>query len=141
MLVSPLIDAAAAGVLGLLVGSFLNVVIYRLPKMLERQWADGMRASCRASRAEQAPPFNLMRPRSRCRQCGHLIRWYENMPVLSYLVLRGKCSACGTPIGLRYPLVELATGALFFFCVWHWGATAGRRRLVRFSRRRSWRWR
>ena len=123
MLVSPLIDAAAAGVLGLLVGSFLNVVIYRLPKMLERQWAEEC-AQLQGKPAEQAPPFNLTRPRSRCRQCGHLIRWYENVPVLSYLMLRGKCSACGTAIGLRYPLVELATAALFFFSVQHWGATA-----------------
>jgi leader peptidase (prepilin peptidase)/N-methyltransferase len=123
MLVSPLIDAAAAGVLGLLVGSFLNVVIYRLPKMLERQWADEC-AQLQGKTPEDAPPFDLTQPRSRCRQCGHLIRWYENVPVLSYLVLRGKCSACGTAIGLRYPLVESATAALFFFSVWHWGATS-----------------
>ncbi|HYD74878.1 A24 family peptidase [Ramlibacter sp.] len=114
--------AALAGVLGLLVGSFLNVVIYRLPKMLERQWA----AEC-AELAGQAPaaaePFDLMRPRSRCRNCGHAIRWYENIPVLSYLVLRGKCSSCGTPIGMRYPLVELATAGLFAFCAWKWGIT------------------
>jgi leader peptidase (prepilin peptidase)/N-methyltransferase len=122
MLVSPLIDAAAAGVLGLLVGSFLNVVIYRLPKMLERQWADEC-AQLEGKTPEPAAAFNLTRPRSRCRQCGHLIRWYENVPVLSYLALRGKCSACGTAIGLRYPLVELATAALFFFAVQRWGAT------------------
>lgn len=122
MLVSPLIDAAAAGVLGLLVGSFLNVVIYRLPKMLERQWADEC-AQLQFKPSEQAAPFDLTRPRSRCRQCGHLIRWYENVPVLSYLMLRGKCSACGTAIGLRYPLVELATAALFFFAILHWSAS------------------
>jgi leader peptidase (prepilin peptidase)/N-methyltransferase len=122
MLASPVVDAAAAGVLGLLVGSFLNVVIFRLPKMLERQWADEC-AQLQGKTPEDAPPFDLTRPRSRCRQCSHLIRWYENVPVLSYLVLRGKCSACGTSIGLRYPLVELATAALFFFSVWHWGAT------------------
>jgi leader peptidase (prepilin peptidase)/N-methyltransferase len=122
MFVSPLIDAAAAGVLGLLVGSFLNVVIYRLPKMLERQWADEC-AQLQGKASEQAAPFDLTRPRSRCRQCGHVIRWYENVPVLSYLMLRGKCSACGTAIGLRYPLVELATAALFFFSILHWGAS------------------
>ncbi len=114
------VGAALAGVLGLLVGSFLNVVIYRLPKMLERQWA----AEC-AGLAGQEPvagePFNLLRPRSRCRNCGHAIRWYENLPVLSYLALRGRCSSCGTPIGLRYPLVELATAGLFAFCGWKWG--------------------
>jgi leader peptidase (prepilin peptidase)/N-methyltransferase len=122
MIVSPLVDAALAGVLGLLVGSFLNVVIYRLPKMLESQWAAEC-AEMTGQPAAPAEPFNLLHPRSRCRKCGHLIRWYENVPVLSYLVLRGKCSACGTSIGLRYPLVELATAALFFFSVQHWGAT------------------
>ena len=64
-----------------------------------------------------------MVPRSRCQQCGHQIRWYENIPLLSYLFLRGKCSNCGTRISLRYPLVEFATGALFYWCIWHWGAT------------------
>jgi leader peptidase (prepilin peptidase)/N-methyltransferase len=122
MIVSPLIDAALAGVLGLLVGSFLNVVIYRLPQMLERQWESEC-AVLAGQPAPEAEEFNLSRPRSRCRQCGHLIRWYENLPVLSYLALRGKCSACGTPIGLRYPLVEICTAALFFFAVRHWGAT------------------
>ena len=117
---SPGLDAALVGVLGLLVGSFLNVVIYRLPKMLERQWA----AECAELAGQEPPaaePFDLVRPRSRCRQCNHVIRWYENIPVLSYLALRGKCSACGTSIGLRYPLVEIATGALFAFCGWKWG--------------------
>jgi leader peptidase (prepilin peptidase)/N-methyltransferase len=122
MIFSPVIDAALAGVLGLLVGSFLNVVIYRLPQMLERQWAAEC-AELAGKPAQEAPAFNLVSPRSRCRQCGHLIRWYENVPILSYLVLRGKCSACGTAIGLRYPLVELATAILFFFSVRHWGAT------------------
>ncbi len=120
---SPFVDAALAGVLGLLVGSFLNVVIYRLPQMLERQWAAEC-AEMNDKPIEEDAPLNLMHPRSRCRQCGHLIRWYENVPVLSYLALRGKCSACATPIGLRYPLVELATAALFYFCVRHWGATS-----------------
>jgi len=104
------------------VGSFLNVVIYRLPQMLERQWAAEC-AELAGKPLEEAPPFNLVRPRSRCRQCGHLIRWYENVPILSYLVLRGKCSACGAAIGVRYPLVEFATAALFFLSVRHWGAT------------------
>ncbi len=122
MLFSPGLDAALVGVLGLLIGSFLNVVIYRLPKIMERQWA----AECAELAGQEAPAaetFNLMVPRSRCQQCGHVIRWYENIPVLSYLFLRGRCSACGTGISLRYPLVELTTGALFFFCAWRWGAT------------------
>jgi leader peptidase (prepilin peptidase)/N-methyltransferase len=122
VIVSPLFDAGLAGVLGLLVGSFLNVVIYRLPQMLERQWAQEC-AELSGKPMEAAQPLSLVAPRSRCRQCGHAIRWYENVPVLSYLFLRGKCSACGAAIGLRYPLVELATAALFFFSVWHWGAT------------------
>lgn len=122
MLFSPALDAVLAGVFGLLVGSFLNVVIYRLPKILERQWADEC-AELAGKEPEHAEPFNLVVPRSRCRQCGHVIRWYENIPVLSWLALRGKCSSCGTRIGLRYPLVELATAALFAWCVWSWGAT------------------
>jgi len=122
MLVSPLVDAALAGVLGLLVGSFLNVVIYRLPKMMERQWAAEC-AQLQGTAVPGAEPFNLMRPRSRCRECGHAIRWYENVPVVSWLALRGKCSGCGSSIGLRYPVVELATGALFFFAVRQWGVS------------------
>lgn len=122
MFFSPGLDAAFAGVFGLLVGSFLNVVIYRFPKMLERQWAAEC-AELSGAPAPQAEDITLMKPRSRCRQCGHAIRWYENIPVFSYLALRGKCSSCGTPIGMRYPLVELATGALFAFAAWRWGAT------------------
>ncbi|WP_427913529.1 prepilin peptidase [Ramlibacter sp. MMS24-I3-19] len=121
MLFSPVLDTVLAGVFGLLVGSFLNVVIYRLPKMLEREWADDC-AELAGKEPVHAEPFNLVVPRSRCRQCGHLIRWYENIPVLSWLALRGKCSSCGTRIGLRYPLVELATAGLFAWCVWAWGA-------------------
>lgn len=117
-----------AALFGLLIGSFLNVVIYRLPKMMERQWA----AEAAAFQAEQAggnteppqqEPFNLMVPRSRCPSCGHLVAWYENIPVVSYLFLRGKCSECSTRISPRYPLVELLTGGLFFWCVQHWGLT------------------
>jgi leader peptidase (prepilin peptidase) / N-methyltransferase len=116
-------DAAVlAGVLGLLVGSFLNVVIYRFPKMLERQWA----AECAEYTGQPTPehePFNLVVPRSRCRQCGHLIRWYENIPVVSWLVLRGRCSECKASIGLRYPIVELITAGFFGLCGWRWGLT------------------
>ena len=116
-------NAALAGILGLLVGSFLNVVIYRLPKMMERQWAAEC-AELAGKVAGSAEKFNLMVPRSRCSSCGHVIAWYENIPVLSYLFLRGKCSVCGTKFGWRYPLVEAVTGALFFFCAWRWGLTA-----------------
>ncbi|KRI01566.1 A24 family peptidase [Curvibacter sp. PAE-UM] len=122
MLVSQVFDAGLAGVLGLMIGSFLNVVIYRLPKIMERQWAAEC-AELAGKDLPQAETFNLVLPRSRCQKCGHQIRWHENIPVLSYLFLRGKCSACSTPISPRYPLVELTTGALFFYCVWSWGAT------------------
>jgi leader peptidase (prepilin peptidase)/N-methyltransferase len=117
---SPLIDPAVAGVFGLLIGSFLNVVIYRLPKMLERQWAAEC-ADLQDKTPEQAPAFNLVTPRSRCQTCGHQIRWYENIPVVSYLALKGSCSACKAAISMRYPLVEIATGVLFAWCVWRWG--------------------
>ncbi|MEO6626578.1 MAG: prepilin peptidase [Burkholderiaceae bacterium] len=112
MLVSAGVDTALFAVLGLLFGSFLNVVIHRVPRMLEAEWA----ANC-ADLSRQPPPegapFNLLRPRSRCPNCQHQIRAYENIPVLSYLALRGKCSSCHAPIGLRYPLIELATAGLF----------------------------
>ncbi|MES2936413.1 MAG: A24 family peptidase [Pseudomonadota bacterium] len=117
----PDIDAALAGVLGLLVGSFLNVVVYRLPKMLERQWAAECADLAGAPAPAEQEPFDLARPRSRCPSCGHAIRWYENIPVLSWLALRGKCSACKARIGMRYPLVELATGGVFAYCAWRWG--------------------
>ncbi len=116
------LDASMLGVFGLLLGSFLNVVIYRLPKMMERQWALEC-ADLSGTPPPSAEPFNLMVPRSRCQRCGHQIRWFENIPLASFLVLRGKCSSCGSPIGIRYPLVELATGALFAWCGWKWGAT------------------
>jgi leader peptidase (prepilin peptidase)/N-methyltransferase len=114
--------AAALGLIGLLVGSFLNVVIHRLPRMMERQWA----LECAELQGQEAPPqtpptYNLFVPRSACPHCGHQIRWYENIPVISFLALRGACSQCGKGIGVRYPLVELATGALFAWAGWRWG--------------------
>lgn len=116
------IAAALAAVLGLLVGSFLNVVIYRLPKMMERAWAAEC-AQLTGAPAPSAEPFNLAVPRSACPHCGDVIRWYENIPVLSYLALRGRCSQCHTHISLRYPLVELAVSAVFAGCLWRWGLT------------------
>lgn len=114
---------ALAGFFGLLVGSFLNVVICRLPKMMELQWT----AECAELAGQTAMPtaekLSLVSPRSRCSSCGHMIAWYENIPILSYFILRGKCSVCGTPFGIRYPLVELSTGLLFAFCAWRWGNT------------------
>jgi leader peptidase (prepilin peptidase)/N-methyltransferase len=116
-------DAALLGLLGLLIGSFLNVVIYRLPVMLEAQW----KAECAEMQGQPAveptKPFNLMVPRSRCQACGHRLAWFENIPVLSYLMLRGRCSQCKTPFSIRYPLIELANAALFAYAGWRWGAT------------------
>lgn len=117
------LDAGLLGILGLLIGSFLNVVIYRLPVMLEAQW----QAECADMQGKTLPekaPFSLLVPRSRCQICGHQLAWFENIPVLSYLVLRGRCGHCQAGISLRYPLVELATGLLFLWCGWQWGATA-----------------
>ncbi len=124
-------NASLGGILGLLIGSFLNVVIYRLPKMMERQWAEEIRAAQAqevsegvTSVAPEREQFNLMVPRSRCPSCGHMVQWYENIPVLSYLFLRGRCSACKVRISVRYPLIEIATGALFYLCIQRWGMTA-----------------
>ncbi|MDB5938364.1 MAG: type 4 prepilin peptidase 1, Aspartic peptidase family, partial [Polaromonas sp.] len=118
----PGLVAALGAIVGLLIGSFLNVVIYRVPRMMERQWAAEC-AELNGAPAAPAEKFNLLTPRSRCSRCGHLIRWYENIPLLSYALLRGKCSACRAPYGIRYPLVEAVTGGLFFFCAWRWGGT------------------
>jgi len=109
------------GFLGLLVGSFLNVVIYRLPKMMEQQWAAECAELTGQASAPAAEKLSLISPRSRCSNCGHVIAWYENIPVLSYIFLRGKCSVCSTPFGIRYPLVEVSSGLLFAFCAWRWG--------------------
>jgi len=119
-----LLDASILGVLGLLIGSFLNVVIHRLPKMMEMRWAAEcaeLQGTAMQEEAEKAPTFNLMVPRSRCPHCSHQIRWFENIPVASYLVLGGKCSHCRAPISPRYPLIELLNGALFAWCGWTWG--------------------
>ena len=112
----------AALVFGALIGSFLNVVIYRLPVMMERAWEDEL-ALAQDKEPAARERFNLVTPRSRCGQCGHKIAALENIPIVSWLALRGKCSACGTRISARYPLVELATALLFFACAWTFGAT------------------
>jgi leader peptidase (prepilin peptidase) / N-methyltransferase len=114
---------AIAGSAGLLIGSFLNVVIYRLPKMMEQQWA----AECAELSGQPASAhekLSLLSPRSRCSACGHVLTWYENIPVASYLFLRGKCSSCSTSIGARYPAIEVTTALLFAFCAWRWGNTS-----------------
>jgi leader peptidase (prepilin peptidase)/N-methyltransferase len=90
--------------------------------MLEQQWAEEC-ADMSGTALEAREPFDLARPRSRCPHCGHAIRWFENIPIFSYIFLRGRCSACKASIGLRYPTVEIACSALFFFCAWRWGAS------------------
>ncbi len=113
-----------AAVFGLLVGSFLNVVIYRLPLMLERDWRRQAREQLGLPAAEDtadAAGFNLVTPRSACRHCGAAVRAWQNIPVLSYLLLRGRCAACGQRISLRYPLIELATAGLTALIAWRFG--------------------
>lgn len=136
------------GLIGLCIGSFLNVVIHRLPLKMEREWwvelADNLnndeawrrlfgpakpipeaqRALGRAMAQdiEALPPLGIATPRSRCPACGHQIRWHENIPVLGYLRLGGKCAACKTPISARYPFVEIFTGLLFAAIAWKFGA-------------------
>ena len=111
-----------AGVSGAMIGSFLNVVIYRMPLMMERAWEDEIAAAQDKDPVERSR-FNLIVPRSRCGSCGHMITALENIPVVSWLGLRGKCSACGTRISARYPFVEILTALLFFACAWVFGAT------------------
>lgn len=119
---SPLLFIALVFAFSLLIGSFLNVVIYRLPIMMEREW----RAQC--SELAGAPettvpeePFNLVEPRSRCPACGHRISALENVPVLSYLFLRGRCAGCRKSISARYPAVELFTALLAAVTAWRFG--------------------
>lgn len=106
--------------LGLVVGSFLNVVIYRLPIMMQREWQQQC-AELRGETNAELPVFNLAVPRSACPSCNHPISAWENMPVLSYLYLRGKCSGCGTAIPMRYPLIEACTGVICAYAGWHFG--------------------
>ena len=156
-------QTALAVLIGLAVGSFLNVVVHRLPRMLEQRWAQECEAFAAEGLASRSPaeieamdkieaagaasgaagpatfekaatgaeeaqeakdtPYNLLRPRSSCPRCGHAIRWQHNVPVLGWLWLRGRCADCQARISARYPLVELATGALFGLVAWRWGLT------------------
>ncbi|MBS0509586.1 MAG: prepilin peptidase [Proteobacteria bacterium] len=109
-----------ASLIGLFVGSFLNVVIHRLPRMMEHDW-HAQAAELRGEPPPQTERFNLAVPRSRCPHCGHLVTALENIPVISYVVLRGRCSHCGAPIGKRYPVVEVLTAALSGYAAWHFG--------------------
>jgi leader peptidase (prepilin peptidase)/N-methyltransferase len=118
---SPLAFTLAILVLGLLIGSFLNVLIYRLPIMMERDWRAQARDMLALPAEEKTEAFNLFLPHSRCPHCARQIRAWENLPVISYLFLGGKCSSCKAPISKRYPLIELACGLLSAFIAWHFG--------------------
>ncbi|MDH0867619.1 A24 family peptidase [Mitsuaria sp. GD03876] len=146
-LLEALLSPAYLGLIGLCVGSFLNVVIYRLPVMMGRAWLadcadqlaqeDDLRAhagldATQAQRLaatavplrealERQPAFSLIRPASRCPHCGHRLKWHENLPLLGWLRLRGKCASCRAPISARYPFVELLTGLLFAGIAWRLG--------------------
>lgn len=117
----PLAFVTLCGVLGLLVGSFLNVVIYRLPKMMERDWKIQAREMLGLPAEPAGPRFDLILPHSTCPHCGHKIRPWENLPVISYLLLRGRCASCKAPISKRYPMIELACGILSAYVAWHFG--------------------
>jgi len=143
-----LLSPAALGLLGLCIGSFLNVVIHRLPLMMERQWladsaaqlgdADELQraaawskpeagklaaaATALSQQIEKLPHLGIATPRSRCPHCGHQLAWHENLPLLGWLRLGGKCASCKSPISKRYPLIELATGLLFAALSWRFGA-------------------
>ena len=119
----PLMYLSIALLLGLIVGSFLNVLVHRLPIMLERQWQAEAREVLELPSEAQAPRFDLLLPPSQCPHCAHRIRPWENIPVISYLALRGRCSGCQARISPRYPLVELACGALTLFVAWRFGVT------------------
>ena len=134
---------ACAAVLGLIIGSFVNVVIHRLPRMMEQQWAQDVASWLAEQEGERSAgeaaggvaggvagggpvltPYNLARPRSHCPACGHALAWHDNIPLISFVLLRGCCRACGSPIGWRYPAVELVTAVLFAACAWRWGLGA-----------------
>ncbi|MGY1410130.1 prepilin peptidase [Luteimonas sp. A611] len=107
--------------LGLLVGSFLNVVILRLPKRMEWEWKRDARDALGEPELYDPPPPGIVVERSHCPHCGHQLSWYENIPLLSWLALRGKCRSCKAPISAQYPLVELATALLCVASVWQFG--------------------
>lgn len=109
--------------LGLLVGSFLNVVIYRVPEMMRREWRKECLEFLEQPAEPPQKPFNLILPRSRCGNCGHMITALENIPLLSYLFLKGKCSSCGTHISIQYPLVELFTAFVSLWIALHFGVS------------------
>jgi leader peptidase (prepilin peptidase)/N-methyltransferase len=123
LLNSPYILSALAGIIGLMVGSFLNVVIYRLPIMMQRNWKKECMEYLELSQAEtpETEPFNLAFPLSRCPNCNTPIKPHQNIPVISYLFLKGKCAQCRTPISSRYPIIEAFTAIASAIVAWHFG--------------------
>ncbi len=122
MTIDQIFVLVGAAAVGLCVGSFLNVVIHRMPKMLERGWA-AQCAELNGDAPAEAPAYNLAVPRSQCPACGHGITAGENVPVLSWLLLRGRCSACRAPISARYPLVELLGALIAVYAIHRFGLT------------------
>jgi leader peptidase (prepilin peptidase) / N-methyltransferase len=125
-LAQPAVLPWVALALGLCIGSFLNVVVHRLPKMMEREWREQCAEIAATPAAPAAAPegrYNLLVPRSACPACGHRITALQNVPVISWLALRGKCAACGTRIAARYPIVELAAGLIAGYAAWRYGPT------------------
>ncbi|MDC7807770.1 A24 family peptidase [Luteimonas sp BLCC-B24] len=118
---NPALGFPLAAGLGLLVGSFLNVVILRLPRRMEWQWKRDSREILGEPELYDPPPPGIVVERSHCPHCGHQLSWYENIPVLSWVALRGKCRSCKAPISIQYPAVELLTMLLFVACVWRFG--------------------
>jgi len=132
----PAVFTAGCFIFGLLVGSFLNVVIYRLPKMMEHDWKQECRLILEIDTEDNLPPgekFNLAVPRSACPHCGAAIKAWQNIPVISYLMLGGKCHNCKAPISIRYPMVELATGIIAAVIAWKFGVSLQTAALLGFS--------
>ena len=129
----PLFYLGCALLLGLIVGSFLNVLVHRLPIMLQQQWQAEAREVLDLPSEHPPERYDLILPASQCPHCGHRIRAWENIPLLSYLLLRGRCSSCRGAISVRYPLVELGCAALTVFVAWHLGANSAALALMLFS--------
>lgn len=127
---------ATVFILGLLVGSFLNVVIYRLPVMMQSQWereiAEFQEDNQNLEKLKTKQPFNLIKPDSTCPKCNHKIRAWENIPVISWLFLKGKCSSCRNPISFRYPAIEIITAIISGIVAWHFGFSMASAGLILF---------
>jgi leader peptidase (prepilin peptidase) / N-methyltransferase len=116
----PSVFIAVCVIIGLMIGSFLNVVIYRLPKIMERTWLQQC-AELRGEKIEPLPIFNIASPRSMCPSCGHKISVLKNIPIISYLFLGGRCSQCHAKISIRYPMIEAFTSIISGYIAWHFG--------------------